>query len=108
MALGALSEGTPISVVPVGLTYFSAHKFRSRAVIEMGDSIHIPSSLVSDFKNGKKREAVGTLMKDISEALATVTVSAPDFETLQVWSSLPGLFLFLYPPQFEAFQICLP
>ncbi|KAH6677125.1 hypothetical protein B0J14DRAFT_336110 [Halenospora varia] len=93
MALGALAEGTPISIVPVGLTYFSAHKFRSRAVIEFGDIIHVSSSLIHDFKNGKKRGAVGTMMKDISEALASVTVSAPNFETLQLIHAARRLYL---------------
>ncbi|KAH8661689.1 hypothetical protein BGZ60DRAFT_90982 [Tricladium varicosporioides] len=93
MALGALSEGTPISIVPVGLTYFSAHKFRSRAVIELGDTIHVPAPLVNDFKNGKKRDAIGTVMESISDALASVTVSAPDFETLQLVHTARRLYL---------------
>lgn len=106
MALGALSEGTPISIVPVGLTYFSAHKFRSRAVIEFGDIIHVSSSLIHDFKNGKKRGAVGTMMKDISEALASVTVSAPNFETLQVCSSLPVYINFAFLARCPAHRGC--
>lgn len=84
MALGSLAKGTKVTIVPVGLTYFHAHKFRSRAVIEFGDSIPVSKSQIHDFRNGKKREIVGTLMGDISQALASVTVSAPDFETLNV------------------------
>jgi len=87
MALGALAQNAPVSIVPVGLTYFSAHKFRSRAAIEFGESIPVEPALVKEFNDGKKREAIGTLMIDISRALAAVTVSAPDFETLMVRSS---------------------
>jgi glycerol-3-phosphate O-acyltransferase / dihydroxyacetone phosphate acyltransferase len=84
MALGALTKGTPVTIVPVGLNYFSAHKFRSRAVIEFGDPVDVSESLIQDFKNGKKRNAVGSLMSQIHEALTAVTVSAPDFDTLMV------------------------
>lgn len=84
MALGALAQGTALTIVPVGMNYFSAHKFRSRAVIEFGDAVTVSQSTIYDFKNGKKREAIGAVMGDISEALAAVTVSAPDFETLNV------------------------
>jgi glycerol-3-phosphate O-acyltransferase/dihydroxyacetone phosphate acyltransferase len=84
MALGALAQNTKVTIVPVGLTYFHAHKFRSRAVIEFGEPIPVSESQVYDFKNGKKRDVVGALMRDISQALAAVTVSAPDFETLNV------------------------
>lgn len=90
MALGALSRGTKVTIVPVGLTYFTAHKFRSRAVIEFGESIPVSGSRIDDFKNGKKRDAVAGLMNDISQALAAVTVSAPDFETLNVCSVNPS------------------
>ena len=30
MALGAASQGTPVKIVPCGLTYFHAHRFRSK------------------------------------------------------------------------------
>jgi glycerol-3-phosphate O-acyltransferase/dihydroxyacetone phosphate acyltransferase len=84
MALGALAENAPVTVIPVGLTYFSAHKFRSRAVVEFGDAVPVAPSLVKGFKDGRRREAIRSLMGDISQALAAVTVSAPDFDTLMV------------------------
>ncbi|KAH9211251.1 hypothetical protein DL95DRAFT_369817 [Leptodontidium sp. 2 PMI_412] len=93
MALGALAQGTPLTIVPVGMNYFSAHKFRSRAVIEFGDAVTVSRSTIYDFKNGKKREAIGVVMGDISEALAAVTVSAPDFETLNLIHAARRLYL---------------
>ncbi len=94
MALGALTRGTPVSIVPVGMNYFSAHKFRSRAVIEFGDTVVISPSLIHEFQNGKKRDAIGTVMSDLSQALAAVTVSAPDFETLNVRTSQNPLLIY--------------
>lgn len=84
MALGSLARGIPVTVVPVGMNYFSAHKFRSSAVIEFGDPVLISSSTVQDFQIGNKRSAIGSVMSEISQALATVTVSAPDYDTLMV------------------------
>jgi glycerol-3-phosphate O-acyltransferase/dihydroxyacetone phosphate acyltransferase len=66
MVIGALAQDAPVSIVPVGLISFSAHKFRSRAVIEFGDLIPVDPALVKEFKDGKKRGAVGNLMGDIS------------------------------------------
>ena len=84
MALGAMAQGTNVSVVPVGMNYFHAHKFRSRAVIEFGDPVQIPSRLVDSFKDGKRRESIGTLLSGITQSLAAVTMSAPDFDALMV------------------------
>ncbi len=76
------------------MNYFSAHKFRSRAVIEFGDPVTIAPAAIQNFKTGKKRDAVGTVMGDIAQALAAVTVSAPDFDTLNV--SLSGYTFYIY------------
>jgi len=91
MALGTLAQGTPVTIVPVGMNYFSAHKFRSRAVIEFGDTVTVSAATIFEFQNGKKREAIRTVMSNISEALAAVTISAPDFETLNVSSLVISL-----------------
>ncbi|KAF8861603.1 hypothetical protein BDZ45DRAFT_249272 [Acephala macrosclerotiorum] len=107
IALGALSRGTKVTIVPVGLTYFTAHKFRSRAVIEFGESIPVSESRIDDFNNGKKRDAVGGLMNDISQALAAVTVSAPDFETLNLVHAARRLYLTNTPHSAEKKRISL-
>ena len=38
MALGAITRhrGLPLQLVPVGLNYFSGHRFRSRVFIDIG------------------------------------------------------------------------
>jgi len=70
----------------VGLNYFHAHSFRSRAVVEFGEPISIPTDLVEKFKEGgtSKREACSKLLETIYNGLKSVTVNTPDYETLMV------------------------
>lgn len=88
MALGAMAkyEGLDVKIVPVGLNYFHAHRFRSRAVIEFGNPITVSDELVHKFKAGgnEKREACSSLLDSIYNALKTVTINAGSYETLMV------------------------
>jgi glycerol-3-phosphate O-acyltransferase/dihydroxyacetone phosphate acyltransferase len=88
MALGAMAKypGLDVKIVPCGLNYFHAHRFRSRAVIEFGNPITVPAALVEKFKNGgaEKREACGNLLDTIFYALKSVTVNASNDQTLMV------------------------
>lgn len=107
MALGAMAkyEGLDVKIVPcgkfddcmhhcvftfylLGLNYFHAHRFRSRAVIEFGNPITISPELVKNFKEGGnlKREACSSLLDVIYNALKTVTINADSYETLMVKS----------------------
>ena len=69
------------------MSYFHPHKFRSRAVVEFGSAMDVPEDLIENFKQGgkSKRESVGKLLEMIHDGLKTVTVRAPDYETLMVW-----------------------
>lgn len=88
MALGAMANdpNVKVKIVPVGLSYFHAHRFRSRAVVEFGSAMDVPQELVEMFKLGgpEKREAVGKLLNLVYDGLKTVTVRAPDYDTLMV------------------------
>jgi glycerol-3-phosphate O-acyltransferase/dihydroxyacetone phosphate acyltransferase len=88
MALGAMSAnpGLKVRIVPVGLSYFHPHKFRSRAVVEFGAPLEVPRELVGLFEKGGdgKRKAVGEMMGIVFDGLKSVTVQAPDYETLMV------------------------
>ncbi|KAH7107845.1 glycerol-3-phosphate O-acyltransferase [Auriculariales sp. MPI-PUGE-AT-0066] len=96
MGLGAMAENPDLKVriQPVGLSYFHAHKFRSRAVVEFGEPLDIPRDLVELFKQGgdKKREASSKLLDMIYEALKTVTFRAPDYDTLMVIQAARRLY----------------
>lgn len=86
MALGALSANPNcgLKIVPTGMNYFHAHKFRSRAVIEFGTPLEVPKELVDEYSKGDKREAVRALLEMIYNGLVSVTVPSPDYDTLMV------------------------
>ncbi|EPQ26968.1 uncharacterized protein PFL1_05603 [Pseudozyma flocculosa PF-1] len=88
MALGAMSANPQLNVriVPVGMSYFHPHKFRSRAVVEFGSPIDVPRHLVGRFEEGGdgKKKAVGEMMDIVYDGLKGVTLRAPDYETLMV------------------------
>lgn len=92
MALGAMADHPEVKVkiVPVGLSYFHAHKFRSRAVVEFGSAMDVPEELIEKYKQGgaQKREAVSSLLDLIYDGLKTVTIRAPDYDTLMVCHGL--------------------
>lgn len=66
------------------MNYFNAHKFRSRAVVEFGTPLDIPKELVEQFKTGDRRMAIGSMLDAVYNALISVTVTSPDYETLMV------------------------
>ncbi|KAH9048167.1 hypothetical protein EDB84DRAFT_1458769 [Lactarius hengduanensis] len=97
MALGAMASDPDVKVkiVPVGLSYFHAHRFRSRAVIEFGPPLDVPPELVEKFKDGEssgKREAVSKLLSQVYDALKAVTVRAPDYDTLMLIQAARRLY----------------
>ncbi|CAG8436451.1 3838_t:CDS:10 [Diversispora eburnea] len=96
MALGAMANNSnlDVKIVPCGLNYFHAHQFRSRAVVEFGSPIQIPSELVKKYqKDGtEKREACSELLKIIYDGLKSVTVNTPDYDTLMVIQAARRLY----------------
>ncbi|KAF7291697.1 Protein kinase domain-containing protein [Mycena chlorophos] len=96
MALGAMANNPKhnVKIVPVGLSYFHAHKFRSRAVVEFGTAMDVPLELVEMFKQGgaQKRQAVAQMLELIFNALKTVTVRAPDYDTLMLIQAARRLY----------------
>lgn len=96
IALGALARDpySNLTILPCGLSYFNPHKFRSRAVVEFGQPVKVTPDQVAAFKQGKeaKREAVGSLLQTIQDALAAVTQQAPDYETLALVQATRRLY----------------
>ncbi|KAJ1565828.1 hypothetical protein HK096_009220 [Nowakowskiella sp. JEL0078] len=91
MSLGAMAMNPekPIKIVPVGLSYFNPHRFRSRAVIECGEPIEIDSLQVRMYQQGgdAKKLVVADMLERIKTALKAITVTAPDYDTLTVASN---------------------
>ncbi|CAK7273567.1 Glycerol-3-phosphate/dihydroxyacetone phosphate acyltransferase [Sporothrix epigloea] len=94
MALGTLAESPDcgLQIVPVGMNYFHAHKFRSRAVVEFGPPLKIPAELVAMYKAGQRRDAVAQLLDTVHNALSAVTVSTPDYDTLMLIQAARRLY----------------
>lgn len=107
MALGAMASdpGLKVKIVPVGLSYFHPHRFRSRAVVEFGAAMDVPEELVSMFKEGgpSKRDAVAKLLDLTYDGLKTVTVRAPDYDTLMVGCNTVPPFWTTYRSSFTAY-----
>lgn len=70
----------------IGLNYFHPHRFRSRAVVSYGAPISIEPELVQKYIEGgpSKREAISSLLAAGYEGLKSVTVNAPNYDTLMV------------------------
>lgn len=87
MALGAMDStpGLNVKIVPVGMNYFHAHKFRSRALVEFGTPIEIGDDLIKKYANNNtSNEAVKILLDEITKGVKAVTISCPDFESISV------------------------
>ncbi|RMD44195.1 hypothetical protein DV735_g1020, partial [Chaetothyriales sp. CBS 134920] len=94
MALGALANNPDcgLKIIPIGMNYFHAHKFRSRAVIEFGLPIEVHPDQVAAYKAGDRRNAVGSLLETVQQGLLSVTQSAPDYETLVLAQTIRRLY----------------
>ena len=86
MALGSLAADpdSGLKIVPCGMNYFHAHKFRSRAVVEFGTPVEVRRELVDLYIKGERREATRQLLETVYQALVAVTVTSPDYDTLMV------------------------
>ncbi|KIV97855.1 hypothetical protein PV10_01559 [Exophiala mesophila] len=94
MALGALANNPDcgVKIIPIGMNYFHAHKFRSRAVIEFGHPIEVHPDQVAAYKAGDRRNAVGSLLETVFQGLVAVTQSSPDYDTLMLVQAARRLY----------------
>lgn len=94
MALGALANNpdSGLQIIPIGMNYFHAHKFRSRAVIEFGHPIEVHPDQVAAYKAGDRRNAVGSLLETVYQGLVSVTQTSPDYDTLMLVQAARRLY----------------
>lgn len=98
MALGACQLygeelRSKLRIVPVGLNYFSGHRFRSRVFVDYGEPFEISKDLVDEYARGDKRKAGDKLMAQILTALKAVTVQAPNHKTQELLYMLRRLYV---------------
>jgi len=87
IAYSALEQdGLNIPIVPVGLNYFRAHRFRGRVVVEYGQPTYIDPKTLDAYKQGgeERRQVCNSLLDAVEDSMKSVIVSTPDYETLQV------------------------
>ena len=79
-------DGLNVPIVPVGLNYFQAHRWRGRASVEFGEPIYIDPSTLNSYKAGgaEKRKVCSDLLDRIQDSMKSVIVSAPDYDALQI------------------------
>ncbi|KAI4089804.1 MAG: hypothetical protein LQ344_005169 [Seirophora lacunosa] len=94
MALGSLvaNPDSDLKIIPCGMNYFHAHKFRSRAVVEFGAPVEVPKELVDLYRSGERREAVRQLLETVHQSLVAVTVTSPDYDTLMLIQAARRLY----------------
>lgn len=103
MALGAVAEkldesnkdtydpNFEVKIVPCGMNYFHAHKFRSRAVFDFGKPIIVTAQDGKEYKENSRKK-VGELLEQITEAVKSVTIQSPDYETLMTIQAARRLY----------------
>ncbi|KAH7083209.1 hypothetical protein BKA63DRAFT_530063 [Paraphoma chrysanthemicola] len=97
MALGTVASKPDcnLKIIPVGMNYFHAHKFRSRAVIEFGTAIEVPPELAQSFTHqgtDERRQAISDMLESVRVGLISVTVTTPDPDTLAVIQAVRRLY----------------
>jgi len=73
---------TRVKMIPCGLNYIHRHRFRSQVLIEFGQPIVIDDEWVKEYKEDEQA-TVRKLTDHLAQALATVTLNAPDWRTLR-------------------------
>ena len=99
IALGAARAGCtkPISLVPVGLVYFTRNRFRSSVLIQFGPPIEVPLRDSSDTDEVSKSE-VQELTSELNLQIRSLTVNAETWENIWV---LDGVRRLYQPPNID-------
>jgi glycerol-3-phosphate O-acyltransferase/dihydroxyacetone phosphate acyltransferase len=71
-----------VTLVPCGLTYTHRHRFRSQALLHFGEPISVDGEWLSAYESSEET-TVRAFTDNIADALAKVTLNAPDWETLR-------------------------
>lgn len=83
IALATAARGkTSVRIVPCGLNYMHRHRFRSQVLLEFGEAIVVGEEWVEKYRQDE-HSTVRELTAFLADALAVVTLNAPDWNTLR-------------------------
>jgi glycerol-3-phosphate O-acyltransferase/dihydroxyacetone phosphate acyltransferase len=92
VALAVAERGkVQTKIVPCGLNYIHRHRFRSQVLIEFGEPIVVDEEWVKKYRQDA-RQAVRDLTDYLTNALAAVTLNAPDWRTLRIVQAARRLY----------------
>ena len=92
VALAVAARGkVQIKIIPCGLNYIHRHRFRSQVLIEFGEPIVIDDEWIKSYRLDE-RQSVRDLTDHLAEALAGVTLNAPDWRTLRIIQTVRRLY----------------
>jgi 1-acyl-sn-glycerol-3-phosphate acyltransferase len=95
IALGAVREGAPVRIIPVGFTYAEKNLFRSSVLIEVGQAIEVTPFLPPPgTPELAEKEAARQLTERIAEGLKAVTVNLTQWEDLPLIQTAEQLYAF--------------
>lgn len=92
IALTVSARGkTDVRIVPCGLNYIHRHRFRSQVLIEFGQPIVIGDEWAMAYREDDQA-TVRKLTDQLAQALAAVTLNAPDWRTLRFTQTVRRLY----------------
>jgi len=92
VALAVAERGkVQIKIIPCGLNYIHRHRFRSQVLIEFGEPIVIDDEWIQKYR-ADERQTVRDLTDHLADALASVTLNAPDWRTLRIIQTIRRLY----------------
>ncbi len=106
LALGAVARGTPVTIVPCGLTFIHPKRFRSRVLVQYGEPIAVaapaptgppPETRESGTEGGSATAAedqspARALTDRMERALRGLTINAVDWDTVRMLDSVRRLY----------------
>ncbi|EQC36079.1 hypothetical protein SDRG_06198 [Saprolegnia diclina VS20] len=95
VATGFVKEhNTPITVVPLGLTYFNKDHFRSEVTLEYGTPIVIDQATIqSEAFLADEHAQVKHLTEQLQERMHSVTLNGNDFSSLRIARMIKRLYV---------------
>lgn len=92
IALSALAEGVPVTIVPVGLHYRRKQRYRGRVLVQYGTPIALDAGWRARW-DADPRAAAHALTEHVGVALRALTINAKDFDTLRVLDGARRLYV---------------